>query len=181
MTCIVGLVHNKKVYMGGDSAGVGGSDLDVRADPKVFQNGSFLIGYTSSFRMGQILRFHFKPPAQRTKNIEEYMVVSFIPAVKKVFKAHWWDSKDDLEKAKGGQFLVGYKGRLFQIYSDYQIAWNNKPFDACGCGADYAKGAMNILHEIDLLTPEEKIEKSLKSAESFSAGVRGPFLVVKQK
>ena len=41
MTCIVGLVHGGKVYMGGDSAGVGGYCLTVRADEKVFRNGEF--------------------------------------------------------------------------------------------------------------------------------------------
>ena len=35
MTCIVGLVHEGVVYIGGDSAGVGGLSLTVRADEKV--------------------------------------------------------------------------------------------------------------------------------------------------
>ena len=180
MTCIVGLVHKKKVYMGGDSAGVGGLDLDVRADPKVFQNGPFLMGYTSSFRMGQLLRFQFKPPVQKIKDVEEYMVTKFIPVVLTLFEKHWWVTNKEQDERKGGQFLVGYKGRLFKIYGDFQVAWNHKPFDACGCGADYAKGAMDVLHGIDLLTPEEKVTKALESAESFSGGVRGPFMIMKQ-
>lgn len=51
MTCIVGLEHNGRVYIGADSAGVSGWDLTVRADKKVFRNGSFLFGFTDSFRM----------------------------------------------------------------------------------------------------------------------------------
>jgi hypothetical protein len=35
MTCIVGLVTPKGIYLGGDSAGVGGYSLTVRADEKV--------------------------------------------------------------------------------------------------------------------------------------------------
>ena len=62
MTCIVGLEHKGKVYIGGDSAGVAGYSLSVRADQKVFINGNFIFGFTSSFRMGQILRFGFNPP-----------------------------------------------------------------------------------------------------------------------
>ena len=180
MTCIVGLIHKKKVYIGGDSAGVGGLHLDVRADPKVFKNGPFLIGYTTSYRMGQILRFHLKPPVQKTKDVEEYMVTKFVPAVITAFEKHWWMDKKEQEKRNGGEFLVGYKGRLFKLYDDFQVAWNYKPFDSCGCGGDYAKGAMDILHEVDLLTPEEKVTKALESAESFSGGVRGPFLIMKQ-
>ena len=60
MTCIVGLVHEGVVYIGGDSAGVGGMSLTVRADEKVFQNGEFLMGFTTSFRMGQLLRYSLK-------------------------------------------------------------------------------------------------------------------------
>lgn len=47
--------------MGCDSAGVGGWHLQLRADPKVFHVGHFLIGYTDSFRMGQLLRFGEQP------------------------------------------------------------------------------------------------------------------------
>ena len=180
MTCIVGLVHNKKVYMGGDSAGVGGLDLNIRADPKVFKNGPFLIGYTTSFRMGQILRFQFNPPAQKGKDVEKYMVTKFIPAAHTAFEKHWWmtDSEEEKEGGKNGEFLVGYRGRLFKIYGDFQVAWNHKPFDACGCGADYAKGAMDVLYKNSKLTPEKKVEKALESAESFSGGVRAPFLII---
>ena len=62
MTCIVGLIDGNRVWMGGDSAGVSGLDITVRSDPKVFRNGDFLIGFTSSFRMGQLLAFRLRPP-----------------------------------------------------------------------------------------------------------------------
>ena len=44
MTCIVGLRHEGKAWIGGDSAGVGGLELTVRRDPKVFKNGPMLFG-----------------------------------------------------------------------------------------------------------------------------------------
>ncbi len=54
MTAIVGLVHNATVYIGGDSAGVSGYSMTVRADSKVFTIGPYLMGFTTSFRMGQL-------------------------------------------------------------------------------------------------------------------------------
>ena len=45
MTCIIGLVENSKVYIGGDSAGVAGYGLSVRADEKVFKKGDFIFGF----------------------------------------------------------------------------------------------------------------------------------------
>ena len=51
MTCIVGLVENGVVYIGGDSSGVGGWNLMLRKDRKVFRVGEALLGFTSSFRL----------------------------------------------------------------------------------------------------------------------------------
>ncbi|KKN17732.1 hypothetical protein LCGC14_0962700, partial [marine sediment metagenome] len=63
MTCIVGFIDDGgKAWMGGDSAGVAGHHTHPRRDPKVFRVGPVLIGYTSSFRMGQLLRYHLKIP-----------------------------------------------------------------------------------------------------------------------
>ena len=63
MTCIVGLVHADGVTIGADSAGCDGAwGIVTRADTKLFHNGPFLFGFTSSFRMGQLLRYAFKPP-----------------------------------------------------------------------------------------------------------------------
>lgn len=62
MTCIVGLVHGDTVYMGADSAGVSGLDLRLRKDSKVFLRGEFVMGFTTSFRMGQLLQHKFVPP-----------------------------------------------------------------------------------------------------------------------
>ena len=107
MTCIVGLVHEGVVYIGGDSAGVGGMSLTVRADEKVFQNGEFLMGFTTSFRMGQLLRYSLKPPRRHPDDdIHQYMVVDFINAVRECLKSGGYASKkNDVES--GGTFLVG--------------------------------------------------------------------------
>ena len=43
MTCIVGIATAGKVFMGGDSAGVGGYDLTLQANPKVFVNDGYLM------------------------------------------------------------------------------------------------------------------------------------------
>ena len=60
MTVIVGYVdeENGKVYIGSDSQGVSGDHTINRADPKVFISHGITYGFTSSYRMGQILRFH---------------------------------------------------------------------------------------------------------------------------
>ncbi len=71
MTCIVGVVKDGVVYIGGDSAGVSGLRLIKRKDSKVFKRKGFIIGYTSSFRMGQLLRFKLDPPILQQKEINK--------------------------------------------------------------------------------------------------------------
>lgn len=172
MTCIVGLVDAGTVFIGGDSAGVGGWDLTTRSDSKVFRNGEFIFGFTSSFRMGQLLCYSLRPPDRHpNRDPMAYMAVEFINAVRECLKAGGYATKTS-EAEKGGTFLVGYAGRLFLICDDYQVAESAAGYDACGCGESFAKGAM---FANKTLPPEERLKQALLAAETHSAGVRGPF------
>jgi ATP-dependent protease HslVU (ClpYQ) peptidase subunit len=173
MTCIIGLADKGNVYIGADSASVNVDALVSRPTniPKVFKRGPFLIGYTTSFRMGQILEHWLEVPVQTTanKNDQEYMVKEFAESVRSLFKMKGFSTND-----KGGTFLVGYSGKLYSIYSDYQINEKADQFDAVGCGDEFALGAMAALKN---LKPTQRIKKSLEVAAYFSAGVMPPFRV----
>ena len=62
MTCIVAIKHDNEIWMGGDSAAFRDDERTNRADEKVFKNGDFLLGYSGSFRVGQLIRYAFNPP-----------------------------------------------------------------------------------------------------------------------
>lgn len=174
MTCIVGLVDKGDVYIGGDSAGVAGLSLSIRADEKVFGNGPFIMGFTSSFRMGQLLRYKLAPPAQTVhQNDMEYMVTSFIDACRTCFSQNGFGDKD---ATVGGTFLVGYHGKLYTVEGDFQVGIPSAPFDAVGCGADLALGAM---YATEGLPPEDRINIALQAASTFSAGVAPPFVILR--
>lgn len=182
MTVIVGMIdkENKNVIIGGDSSGISGWDLTVRKDPKVFQVGDFVIGCTSSFRMMQLLRFSFSPPEVKGKEIYQYMCTDFVEAVRECFKNGGHLRKDSEGDDKGGQFLVGYKSRLFFIDSDFQVGESRVGIEAVGAGATYALGSLhaNISHGY---SPEVKVKYALEAANFFSAGVCKPFLIKKTK
>lgn len=174
MTAIAGFVHEGKVWIGGDSAGVSGRDLTVRKDAKVFKNGEFLFGFTSSFRMGQLLRFAFTPPTQTEKQEPyAYMCTDFVNAVRSCLKTGGYAKKDN-EVESGGTFLVGYRGRLFIVDSDYQVGESLDGYEAAGCGYAIVKGA---LFATKTMEPRQRMEIALNAAERHSAGVRGPFVV----
>ncbi|WP_234710671.1 hypothetical protein [Sinorhizobium arboris] len=99
------------------------------------------------------------------------MVTEFIDALRQCLKAGGCAQRY-YEVERGGTFLVGYAGRLFQIRGDYQVAEPVDGFDACGCGSQIALGALFASSDAP---PRERLEIALNAAERFCAGVRGPF------
>jgi len=177
MTCIVGFIDEQKnIYLGGDSAGVSGLDVTIRKDPKVFKIGKMVIGYTSSFRMGQLLRFKLKIPKQSKQMDDyEYMCSLFIDAVRKCLKDNGYaEVKNNEEKI--GEFIVGYKGNLYKISGDLQVGMSEENYNVCGCGSSYALGSLAT--DPYSLSPKYRILKALEVAEKFSGGVRHPFRIV---
>lgn len=174
MTCIVGLCHGGKVYLGGDSAATGGTSQTIRTAPKVFKNGEFLMGFTSSFRMGQLLEHAFNPPRCHPDTpVMQYMVTEFVDGVRDCLKRGGYaETSNGVDT--GGVFLVGHRGRLFQIESDFQVGESAEGFDAVGCGQDLALGSLFS----STGAPEARVTLALEAAQRFSAGVQGPFHVI---
>lgn len=175
MTCVVGVVHNGTIFMGADSAALSDLRLRVRRDPKVFRVGPYLIGYTWSYRMGQLLRFNLDVPSPLDHDDERHMTTTFIDAVRRCLREGGF-AKVENGQETGGQFMVGYRGSIYRIESDFQVAVNAEIFDAIGCGADIALGALFVSH-IHGAPPRQQIDHALRAAERFSAGVRGPYLL----
>lgn len=178
MTCIVGIIDNDNngVVIGGDSAAVDGYDIILRKDPKVFKNGDFIIGCTSSFRMIQILRFGINfPEINRNQDIYEYMCTDFIETIRRGFKNKGFEMKYDDGQDKGGTFIVGYKNRLFKIYSDFQVEESLSGYGACGIGESYALGSLYTSKETNKI---KAVKEALECAANFSTGVSGPFIIL---
>lgn len=176
MTCIVGIETASGVVIGGDSAGLAGWVKTHRADPKVFRNDAYLIGFTTSFRMGQLIRYADLPkPLDRVgDDLDRFMSTEFVDAVRKAFKDGGYAKKDS-DREEGGAFLVGVSGRLYKVESDYQVAWSTDGYDAVGCGAETAYGA---LHATRRAGPESRVRRALEAAAHHSGGVAGPFTIL---
>lgn len=183
MTCIVALEHEGLVYVGGDSAGIESSSLAIcsRADEKVFttEGGDFIMGFSGSFRIGQLLRYALVPPEQSTKKDDmAYMVTDFIDAVRAMQKDKGSMKKEnELEEHDSG-FIVGYKGKLYVVESDFQVGRPTEDYAAVGCGAQIALGALYATRKARL-KPEERITLALQAATEYSAGVRPPYVIQK--
>lgn len=177
MTCIVGLADASGVYIGGDSAEMDDHlHVNVRSEAKVFKRGNFVFGFADSFRVGQLLRYRMTIPAIRQNDLVKYMVVDFVDALRKCLKRAGSSRKSEDEESFSGEIMVGIRGRLFVIYTDYQVAEIKNGIQAIGCGREYALGAMFSTMGQD---PSARINKALEAASFYSAGVKPPFKIMR--
>jgi hypothetical protein len=156
-----------------------------RKEPKVFKKGDFIIGYTTSFRMGNILEFSFDPPlAGKNGYNREYMNTCFIDAIRDSFLVGGFSQMIDMRES-GGEFLVGVEDRLYEVSDDFQIGEYINSYIAVGSGDNHAMGALSAIDIIEKDLPkkyhrtiEEKITIGLESASQFSGWVSEPFDII---
>lgn len=183
MTCIVSLKQDDKIYIGGDTAAVAGLSVNVRQDTKVFKNKNMLIGFAGSFRLGQLMRFAFKPPQHKKgQDAFEYMCVDVVKAIQKCFEKNGFNGQNKKdEKETSGQMLIAYKGILYEVYEDYQVGISAETYSSIGCGGDLAMGAMYALEHLPkahLMPPETKVQIALTAAATHNGGVLPPFTIL---
>jgi ATP-dependent protease HslVU (ClpYQ) peptidase subunit len=178
MTCIVGIEHQGKVYIGGDRAGTENGMIVRVAQPKVFASDGYLMGYTTSFRMGQILQHCFiPPPVDKSDDLIGFMVRKFVPALQRALAAgEWLKTKDGRQEA--GTFLVGVQGRLFVVEDDFNVHSSRHGFYAVGSGAAVALGALWQSMPENARTsdnPKDRLRMALEAAQELTTAVAGPF------
>lgn len=182
MTCIVAIKQRipgsdkDTVMMACDSAATANHNLTIRKDLKMGKCGDFVVGFTSSYRMGQLLLHQFFPKGPNNyDDLENYMNTIFVEEVRMLFKT-FGVTRVVESVEQGGEFLVAYKDRLFMIAGDFQVSESLQNFDAIGSGANLALGA---LHAVEKFSPgsssKVKLTTALEAAESFNITVRRPF------
>jgi hypothetical protein len=186
MTCIVALIHENKVYLGSDAAASDDKTglIVQRTDPKVFKVGQFGIGFTDSFRMGQILQFNWTPPkyvpTAGNKNLDKFMRTKFVDSIKEVFKEHGYGNfgSGTEDGDEGGIFLVAVvgTGRIFTMDMDYHIGEADVMYMAEGSGQQVALGSLYSTTQIK--TPRRRVRMALEASAKFIMSVRGPFTII---
>ena len=178
MSCVVGVVHNKEIWMGADSAASDGEDLMIVSNRKIFRKGPMIIGVVGSLRMTQLLQYKLNlPPFKYHEDIYEYMVGEFVEEVRKTFLNGGIPEHSE-NPEHGGVFLVGLAGRIMRVENSLQVFERRDGFDAIGCGYPYALGSLIADHR---LPPEERIVKALARVTYFSAHVRPPYRILREK
>lgn len=174
MTLIVGIKTKGGVLLAADSLASNGHTKRERADAKYYAyNKRVAIGYTTSYRFGQIASWHVSPGKPKRDDDEfEWAVKTYIPALRAALKDHGWlKTKDGQEE--GGSLLLAVRGRLFSVESDLQISEDDYGYMAVGSGAQVAFGALYATREDVTLTPEARSWIAYLAAKDVIPGVGG--------
>lgn len=167
--------------MGADSCGgspEGQEIITVERPRKILRTGTYLIGYTGSFRIGQALCGAELPEPPPDGDLYEHMVSRFLPAVAHVLRqdrdeiGDMWMKDTGVPLAARGCLAVALGGRVFGVTADFSILDPGNCI-AIGSGRAYAYGALHALGTEG--RPEDRVEKALEATAAYSPSVRGPF------
>jgi ATP-dependent protease HslVU (ClpYQ) peptidase subunit len=170
MSCVVGLLNNGELYMGSD--GVATTDDGERRPiiaTKVFTNKEYLIGFTGSVRTGQLAGPKFFEPPSNIYDIPDALRENFLE------KGSLVVSNETQQHLMSSNFLIGYKGRLFEILIDFQLNEVRGDFTAIGSGATYAMGSLFATKKWN--SPEKRVLNSLQAASQFDRSCGKPFTI----
>ncbi len=170
MTCIVALIHENKVLLGGDAAASDEKSglIFQRTDPKVFKVGQYGIGFVDSFRMGQILQYNWTPPIYKPtsgyRNLDKFMRTKFVQSVKEAYQEHGYGrfGSNTEDGDEGGIFLIAVQGagRIFAMDSDFHIGEADVMYMAEGAGQELALGS--LFSTVQVKTPRKRVRMALE-------------------
>jgi hypothetical protein len=186
MTCVVALIHENKVLLGGDAAASDDKSglIFQRTDPKVFKVGQFGIAFVDSFRMGQILQYNWTPPVYKPttgyRNLDKFIRTKFIESIKDAFKEQGYGSfgSGTEDGDSGGIFIIAVQGagRIFTMDSDFHIGEVDVQYMAEGAGQELALGS--LFSTTAVKTPRRRVRMALDAAAKFNMSVRPPFTII---
>ena len=192
MTAIIGFIRDNIVYIGGDSCSMGDSEYHIESYKKVFErevlfiggqkNIKMIFGYSGSFRFGQILHYMLSiPDIKKNQDELEYLVKEFIPAFRECLKDNGLlEINNNVES--GGTCLIGFMGRLFVIYSDFQVSEPELKLTSIGAGFQICLALLDFLLHNEMIMKEWTSEQIAMNALAFGArhiaSVHAPFHLV---
>jgi ATP-dependent protease HslVU (ClpYQ) peptidase subunit len=181
MTTIAGIAQDRQVWIGGDSMSSSDQDTQVVTNPKVLRlagpnDEDILIGFSGSWRMGQLIEHSLKVPAWKKGTLESYLSTAFVDALRKCLKDGGYAlGQDDGAENLSANFLLGFHGRLFEVHTNYCVLEGTDGFSSVGSGYRYALGSLHATRHNP--SAVDRITVALEAATAFNAYVGGPIRI----
>lgn len=179
MTCIVGLVDGKNVWLGGDRAGTNGNlDRIMLMEPKIFVNNGVAFGICGLPKVIDVVKHSLNVPIEAMEahaDVKAFLVNVLVPELIEVLKANNSTIDESGEKHFHGAMLIAVRGRLFMLESSFQLVEPVVKFHAVGSGAQAALGALRASKG----APKKRLLNALAVSAENNAGVAPPFDLIK--
>jgi hypothetical protein len=163
VTCIVGLVEDNTIYMGGDRSASDDISIVSMKTPKVYIRDEWIYGYAGTIGIGQLINYIDLPSPEG--DIEKLIRLDICQSLKSAIDSY----ARDVENDETG-FLIGAKGRLFEFnVSDWGVLEIDQT--SIGSGSQIAFGSLYT--SIDN-NPIDRIGLAIGSAITYSPSCQGP-------
>lgn len=196
MTCIIAHTNGTSSFIAGDKLGSNGFTKAVQTEPKVFEK-EFIklnedglsrtkevmaLGYTTSFRMGQLLNYNLTLPEQVAgETFSQYLVLKVIPIIRQMFKDEW-GARDASQDVGGGQFIILHNHTIYEVQEDFSVLQPKTQITAVGSGTYHAIASMSAYIEVQEETNvqlHERVEYIFKIVSDNVTSVSPEFDILK--
>lgn len=177
MTCIVGVVAGKNVFIGGDRAATDNElNRTIIKHPKVFVKSGIGFGFCGAPKALNAIQYGFDLPVRKpSDNVKVFLNSQLVPALREGLKGFDCTTLNEGQHMFEGALLIGCGGELHQMECNFQLIESSTGFDAVGSGAEPAIGS---LYETRGEGAKKRILKALETSAKRNAGVAPPFDVI---
>ena len=165
MTCIVGIANGTNVYIGADRSASDDITIVPMCRPKVHIKNDYVFAYAGSFGTGQLMEML---PFNYDYDDPYYSIrLSLVEDLKKAIDSFGSTSEEDYT-----QFLIGTKGRLFELSTaDWSVIEVKE--SAIGSGNNIALGSLYTTSSI-YTDSSIRIQLAIEAAIQYSPSCSGP-------
>ena len=188
MTCIVGVAKGGTVWLGGDSAATDGRlNRTIIKDPKVFIKGEVGFGVCGSPKVMDALAHGIELPVQEDDEEDRaFLVSTLVPAIRAGLQELEAAAEEKPSPFGGGndgvtfegEMLVGYRGELYKLQSNFQLIHSADNYDATGSGGTLALGSLSATKKMS--NPRKRVLAALEASKA-NAGCAPPYVIVTVK
>lgn len=166
MTCIVGIVKDDTVYIGGDRSVSDGTSVMSLSTPKIYIRDEWIYGYAGSLGIGQIMQIIDIPILKKDDDPFMVLRMDMVDAFKSMMDNQGISIDDDNDT----DILIGCRGRLFEFSpADWSVAEMKET--SIGSGGNFALGSLYTSIDKD---PIDRIGLAIGAAITYSPTCQGP-------
>lgn len=170
MSCISGLVYKKKVYIGADSLATSDDDIRKMSTRKIFRKEDYIFGVVGMTFPIQIMN---SKKLKTSKNV--YTTAEII---KELLMEEGCIISDEGMKQLGCNVMIGYKGKIYQLNTDFFLCEFEEPYNSIGSGGAYALGSLYSNIKSNDKNPVDIIKESIECASYFRGDVGGKIIIM---